>query len=100
MESSIFIEFLYLVGAIQVVYLVYSLSSFIYIYLRPSALGKYLHTDAYAFVTGASDGIGKAIAVELAKKGFNLIIHGRNADKLNAVRDEIFGINESLNRLI
>jgi len=96
MESSFFFKFLYTLGAIQIVYLVYRLSSFIGIYLRPSGLGKYLHSDAYAMVTGASDGIGKAIAVELAKKGFNLIIHGRNADKLNAVKHEIFGINESL----
>lgn len=89
-------KFLYLIGAIQVIYMAYSLLSFISIYIRPSALHKYLRKDAYAVVTGATDGIGKAISLELAKKGFNLVIHGRNEDKLTAVRQEILTVNEVL----
>ena len=42
-----------------------------------------------ALVTGASDGIGKAIARELYYRGFNLIIHGRNEEKLRKVREQI-----------
>lgn len=37
--------------------------------------------ETYTFVTGASSGIGRAIAVELSKTD-NLILHGRNKQKL------------------
>jgi len=96
MDSGLLFKFLYVVGAIQVIYIVYRLLSFIRIYIRPSSLHKYLRTGAYAVVTGASDGIGKAISLALAKKGFNLIIHGRNEEKLNAVKKEISHVNNTL----
>ena len=35
-------------------------------------------------VTGATDGIGKATALALARQGASVIIHGRNAAKLAA----------------
>ncbi len=35
------------------------------------------------FVTGASSGIGKAIAIECSKMGANMIISGRNTERLN-----------------
>ena len=40
-------------------------------------------------MTGASDGIGRAVAKELHRRGFNLILHGRNPEKLAQVREEI-----------
>jgi len=42
----------------------------------------------WAVVTGATDGIGKAMAFELARKGLNVLLVGRSADKLAAVKDE------------
>ena len=42
-------------------------------------------------VTGASDGIGKAIASELSSRGFKVILHGRNRVKLEAVTKELEG---------
>lgn len=42
-----------------------------------------------ALVTGASSGIGREIAIKLAERGVRLIISGRNASKLEALRDEI-----------
>jgi len=47
-------------------------------------------------ITGATDGIGKGIALELAKKRKNLILLGRNSAKLESVKNEImekYGMN-------
>eukprot|EP00019_Armaparvus_languidus_P003752 CAMPEP_0168590514 /NCGR_PEP_ID=MMETSP0420-20121227/6613_1 /TAXON_ID=498008 /ORGANISM="Pessonella sp." /LENGTH=282 /DNA_ID=CAMNT_0008626187 /DNA_START=132 /DNA_END=980 /DNA_ORIENTATION=- len=43
----------------------------------------------WAAVTGASDGIGKAYAKQLAKDGFNVVLISRTESKLNAVAEEI-----------
>lgn len=41
-------------------------------------------------VTGASRGIGKAIALYLAKNGYNLVLHcSKNAERLNDLKSEI-----------
>ncbi|CAD5216596.1 unnamed protein product [Bursaphelenchus xylophilus] len=42
-----------------------------------------------AVVTGATDGIGKAYAFELAKKGFNLVLISRTQSKLDETAKEI-----------
>ena len=36
----------------------------------------------YALVTGASSGIGRDISIELSKKGYDIILVGRNENKL------------------
>ena len=43
----------------------------------------------WALVTGASDLIGRAISRELARRDFNVILHGRNELKLNGVRQQM-----------
>ncbi len=40
-------------------------------------------------ITGASDGIGKATAIECAKQGATVIIHGKTQPKLELLYDEI-----------
>ncbi|KAI1061183.1 hypothetical protein LB506_011759 [Fusarium annulatum] len=42
-----------------------------------------------AFITGASMGIGEAIALALAEHGVNIALVSRSKDKLEAVRDKI-----------
>lgn len=49
----------------------------------------YRHFMEYALITGASRGIGKAIAEELARRGFNLVLVARSGDLLKQVTDEI-----------
>ena len=46
-------------------------------------------TSKIALVTGATSGIGRATANQLAKAGYNLIICGRRADKIIDVSDEL-----------
>lgn len=43
-------------------------------------------------ITGASDGIGRALAIHAATLGAQVILHGRNTKKLEAVYDEIEAI--------
>jgi NAD(P)-dependent dehydrogenase (short-subunit alcohol dehydrogenase family) len=45
-----------------------------------------------ALITGASRGLGLALARALARRGWNLIIDGRDAGRLRAVRDELASI--------
>lgn len=44
---------------------------------------------AWALVTGASAGIGRGLAEELAAKGFNVILLGHKPDELQEARDSI-----------
>jgi uncharacterized protein len=44
---------------------------------------------SYALITGASKGIGKAIAFELAAKGYDLLLVARSQDLLQSVSEEI-----------
>ena len=37
------------------------------------------------FITGSTDGIGKMLAIEFAKKGANIIAHGRNSKTLDSL---------------
>ncbi|XP_041015127.1 very-long-chain 3-oxoacyl-CoA reductase 1 [Juglans microcarpa x Juglans regia] len=56
-------------------------------FLRPAKnLKKY---GSWALVTGPTDGIGKGFAFQLARKGLNLILVGRNPDKLKDVSNSI-----------
>ncbi|HEY4366046.1 MAG TPA: YciK family oxidoreductase [Steroidobacteraceae bacterium] len=45
--------------------------------------------DRVILITGASDGIGKAVALAAAALGARVILHGRNVKRLEAVYDTI-----------
>jgi short-subunit dehydrogenase len=47
----------------------------------------------WAVITGASDGIGRGIAFELARRGLNLIIIARRDEKLKALSNEIQAVS-------
>ncbi len=43
------------------------------------------------WITGASEGIGKELAIQLAKVGAKIILTARNTEKLQAVKDSLAG---------
>lgn len=53
---------------------------------KPKNLRDY---GSWAIVTGPTDGIGKALAFELASKGLNLVLAGRNPSKLKATSSDL-----------
>ncbi|TVU25630.1 hypothetical protein EJB05_28133 [Eragrostis curvula] len=58
-------------------------------FLRPGRdddLGR--RYGGWAVVTGPTDGIGRAVALELARSGLSLVLVGRNPDKLARVKKE------------
>jgi short-subunit dehydrogenase len=48
-----------------------------------------MNETKWALITGASSGIGRAIAIELAYRGYNILLHGRNEKDLGEVETEI-----------
>ncbi|XP_053305769.1 inactive hydroxysteroid dehydrogenase-like protein 1 [Spea bombifrons] len=64
-------------------------------FLMPNLLNRY---GKWAVVTGATDGIGKAYAEELASRGMNIILISRNREKLQTVSEAIaakYGVQTS-----
>ena len=79
-----------IIGFLFCFYHLKSLIDFIWFYFlrHHDAYKKYLADPrSYALITGATDGIGRALAKELYDKGFNLIVHGRNEEKILSVID-------------
>lgn len=48
-------------------------------------------------ITGASSGIGRDMARNMAKKGYNLVLVARNEDALKTVKEDIEKMNNSIN---
>ncbi len=46
-----------------------------------------------ALITGASSGIGREMARYLAEQGWDLIVAARSTDRLNALKEELSGVN-------
>ena len=75
----------YFLGIITASYGLLFAASLLYDWLRLSAIPRFVRSDrdSWALVTGASDGIGFGVCQELAARGFHIILHGRNQQKLD-----------------
>lgn len=56
---------------------------------RAYSYSEGLLRDRVILITGASDGIGRALALDCAKHGARVVLHGRSVGKLEQVYDEI-----------
>ena len=63
------------------------LSHLILLLRRPTDLRR--RYGAWAMVTGPTSGIGQSIALELARRGLNLVLVGRDPAKLQDMSDTI-----------
>nr|XP_039262908.1 very-long-chain 3-oxoacyl-CoA reductase-like [Styela clava] len=83
---------LYFVGALTLFITLgkfaYSLIKFFNIYYTATTI-DFKSFGKWALVTGSTDGIGKGIAYELAKRKLNVVLVSRNPEKLNNVADDI-----------
>ncbi|RMD40623.1 hypothetical protein DV735_g4495, partial [Chaetothyriales sp. CBS 134920] len=86
------------VGALTVASIVYhTLRVILSIFLIPGlSLSKFGPKGSWAVVTGASDGIGKQFALQLARKGFNILLVSRTQSKLDALSQEITASNPNV----
>lgn len=62
---------------------------------RSYTFGHDVLRDRIILITGASDGIGKALALEAARLGAQVIVHGRSVAKLEKVYDLIVAIEDA-----
>lgn len=96
--------FVLLIGVIYSIKAAHRLSRFVYAhFIHKSALPRYLRAQSvssqsstkeangrtWALITGSSSGLGLNLAHQLASKGFNILLHGRNSTKLGGVQDAL-----------
>ena len=91
-----FNKLIYLTGAYKVFAPLYSYLLYEYNRREETDLQTYNQDQAsWAIVTGASEGIGKEFALQLAKHKFNIAISSRSEEKLSLVERDIMTINPS-----
>ncbi|XP_019941105.2 hydroxysteroid (20-beta) dehydrogenase 2 [Paralichthys olivaceus] len=89
-----FSEVLTIIGGLTVVFQLLSMTWRCWRGLRQFVLAEVWHMDLrtngqWAVVTGATSGIGKAYACELAHRGLDVVLVSRSDDKLRIVAKEI-----------
>ncbi|XP_044130951.1 very-long-chain 3-oxoacyl-CoA reductase-like isoform X2 [Bufo gargarizans] len=95
MEESQFYQWLHLLGLLALSYLVLKQVWTLLIGTKNHILSRWWRTNlkkkygGWAVVTGATDGIGKAYAMELARRGFDVVLISRTVEKLQKVAQEI-----------
>jgi len=87
--AIIFVDILSVLGGIVVLLSLQTLLTGIYARLFRPAKNIYKKFGPWAVVTGATDGIGKAMAFELAKKGLSVVLISRTKEKLEECATEM-----------
>lgn len=70
-------------------------------YLRkPLDLAERYGKGTWAVVTGATAGIGEEFCLQLAKLGFNVVLLGRNKEKLDEVEAKVKAVAKNVKTVI
>lgn len=80
--------FLQSTGLILLLYLSHSLYNLIKIYTSNKILTP-SKPDEFVIITGCTNGLGKSLALDLARQGFNLVLISRNQQYLDLLRAEV-----------
>jgi short-subunit dehydrogenase len=56
--------------------------------------------NKHVVITGASSGLGEAMAKNFARRGFNMTLSARRAERLTAVRDTLLKLDKTIDVLI
>jgi len=79
------------IGCLVLTKMIYDVCYWVYAcFIRPAKNLK-KEFGEWAIVTGATDGIGKAMAIELSKKGMKVLLISRTQEKLEATLKELKG---------
>lgn len=92
MVESYFYTFCFLIGLLKLVPVLLNIYNFVwrnFIAEEVNLLQKYGGEKSWAIITGASDGIGAEIAIQVAKRGFNVVLVSRTRAKLDKVSEMI-----------
>ena len=84
--------FLTTIGGGVVIYILLQFLNWLFSVWASPRLAIYRHFgdhETWALVTGANDGLGKAFSEELLRRGHNVLLHGRNEEKLQRVKKEL-----------
>nr|AEE61795.1 unknown [Dendroctonus ponderosae] len=109
MEFSVLTLLLLAVGALTILFffldLIWSLLQVARAVLAPLFLPNEENAlarkyGAWALITGSTDGIGKAYAFELAKRGVNVILVSRSLEKLSRTQKEIESLHHVKTKII
>src|SRR6476661_10290319 len=49
-------------------------------------------TDQTVLITGSTDGLGRHLATRLARSGARILVHGRDKERAEQVREEILAV--------
>ncbi|KAI5384602.1 very-long-chain 3-oxoacyl-CoA reductase-like protein At1g24470 [Lathyrus oleraceus] len=88
-HEALFIFFPFLLGLTLTLNYLTKLTTWIFKTCLRSEKNLLKTYGSWALITGATDGIGKALSHQLAQRGLNLILVSRNSKKLETVRNEI-----------
>lgn len=90
MEIESIINYLGYAGLFTVIYSIYKFFSyFLYNYYNPTQVSLWDHVGKWGLITGPTEGIGEAMTTELARCGINVILVGRNKEKLENVAESM-----------
>jgi len=82
-------SFATLVGIFTLIGVIKTFLPYVLVMVSPRSKSYYTKMGKWAIITGATDGIGKAYAQALAKRGMNILLISRTQKKLDACAEEI-----------